>query len=115
MTVPELDFTKFEIKIRKTGDKWGPYSFDLEGKVPTNDTLDSAVVKSYNNTTGVETTTQLVESGTTAVVGTAVNVEFQYPGADYLGYHYLGIEATMVSGAKNTFIYGYVLAEKEGP
>jgi hypothetical protein len=114
MSAPELDFTKYVIKIRSTGDKWGPYSFDLEGKIPTGDTLSGAVVKSYDNDTDAETTTQLIEPDTTAVDGTAVQVAFQYPGDNYTGYHYLGIEATMASGAKNTFIYGYVKVEKEG-
>lgn len=104
-----LDFDYGQIVIRSTGDKWGPFTFDFGDSLPTGETISSATVKSYQGST--ETTSYLIESGTTSVGTDTITVSLQYPGSTYVGYHELRFAITTSGTRKNTFRFGYVIVE----
>ena len=116
-----LDFIHTDeniIEVRPYTDKWGAYFWDLTDFMPSGDTLASAVVKTYVDEPGhlkdtMESTSVLVESGTTGVdVATdRVYCKFQWPGTTYIGWHRVELEVTFTSTGKHAYKFGYVRVE----
>lgn len=115
-----FDFRKNIIHIRSFTDNWGPYKFKFpansaaeagDGALPFGTTITTAVIRSYKQSDNSETTTDLVEAGTTVIELEAVQVRFQYPGASNSGFHYLQFDLTLSNGGKQSFVFGYLSVE----
>jgi hypothetical protein len=102
-----MDFPRGLIEVNSYTNRWGPFSFDFSVALPTGDAIQAATVKSALG--GSDTTTNLIEPGTTSIVGSAVSVRLQYPGPTLTGAHTLLFELTLASGAQHRFLFGHVL------
>jgi len=113
------DFPRFKIDIRYKSVDYGPFSFDFEDACPPSVTLTSVVLRSFLGKVDVdddlddytETTSELVDSGKTAVSGSyGVDAYFNFPTtAAYMELkHSLVFEITFSNTATHNFIGQYV-------
>lgn len=109
--MPKLDSKVEEIYVRSFTDQWGPFAFDFSKAKPpgTSVSISSVVVKSSLN--GIDTTANLIETGTTSIDSDIVRFKLQYPSASYHGLHLLTFETTYSTGAKQAYTFGYVVVE----
>ena len=109
--MPKLDSKVEEIYVRSFTDLWGPCAFDFSKAMPpgTNVTISAVVVNSFLN--GIDTTSHLIETGTTSINVDQVQFKLNYPGSSYHGFHSLVFETTFSTGAKQAYLFGYVVVE----
>jgi hypothetical protein len=111
--------TRENIVIRYFSDLWGPYIFEMEDSLPTDDTISAVTVKAYSGKARpkdslddfTEITNDLIDPSYTPNVqgSTDVYVKFQWPGDTYKGTKAtLVFEITCASGAK-TPLYFYAV------
>lgn len=109
-----LDFKVQEWYIRSFTDNWGPFRFPLSSLLPSGAVISAATVKTFKKSGGTESTTQLVESGSTTIASnTNVDVNWQHPGTSvWDGDHYVKIEVTLTNDSeKHVFLFGYLVVE----
>lgn|SRR5574343_194744 len=105
-----MDFAFSTIKVNAATDSWGPFAFDFVRAIPNGVTINSATVTSSLD--GVDSTSNLLESGQTSVDGTTVSIRLQYPGPGSHGNHVLSFALTLSNSAKSPrFDFGYVVVE----
>jgi hypothetical protein len=102
-----MDFADGKIVVRPGTDYWGPFAFDLAPALPAGDSLTAATtVQAF--LAGVESTEQLIETGSIALQAAVLNLRLQYPGASLHGRHELRINLALASGARHTLVFQYV-------
>lgn len=104
-----FDFPNAMIEINGGTEDWGPYSFDFTSAIPAGDSLVSATVTSLLLLGGTDSTTALIAPGSVAVVGNAVQLRLQFPGAAFIGSHVLNFLVECQGGAQQRFTFGYVV------
>jgi len=92
-------FDEEEILVQPYSEKMGPFTFDLGPLLPTGDSISSVTVKTYD-TSGVETTTDLI-NGTPTESGDVVTIYFDYPGSSNEGRHKITFEYETANGMKD--------------
>jgi len=113
------DFPRFKIDVRYKSLDYGPFSFDFEDACPSGVTLNDVTVRSFLGKVDIdddlddytETTSELIDSGNTAVSGDYdVNVYFNFPSTTtYMEEkHSLVFEIEFSNSATHSFIGQYV-------
>lgn len=103
----KLNWDEEYLVVRKHTDNMGPWTFDMDAGMPDGLTIvDCDVVAKQDM---VVTTAQLIYSKSYTV--STVSVNLKHPGAALRGKHSLRFNLTFNSGAKDTFVFGYIIVE----
>jgi hypothetical protein len=110
-TTPDFPVSTDDIVVNPESENWGPFSFDVTEGIPDGDSVASATVTSTHLATGLDSTADLIASGSISVAGNAVNVSFDYPGDAFVGVHSLLFDVVLASGPQQGFTFVYVTVE----
>ena len=102
------DFPVSEIRVNSGTEKWGPFSFDFTNALPVGSAIQTATVSAIS-AEGIDSSALINSS---SVVGLSVLVYFNFPGAAYVGEHFLIFTLVLeTSSAAQVFTFKSVLVE----
>ncbi|MDX9787953.1 MAG: hypothetical protein RBT11_14300 [Desulfobacterales bacterium] len=116
-----MDFKNRAIEIRASTDNWGPYPFDFNDALPSEDDISAVTVSAFTGKVLPEDAT-LDESGDTVFLGqtaiglidtdftptinsNVVSIKLKYPTGDHKGAATIVFVVTLVSGGVYPFFF----------